>query len=408
MRTFWLFLLCIGSLPLLLPAAVGAQPTTLPDCSRLSVQQAVDTAGKGDTLRVPAGSCTWKEPVILPSDKTLILKGSGSDATVIRADPSGPLLRIPGTDSRVTGLKLINGTIVVDGKDWRVDNCAFEWTAALPGFGLEARSERPGEHPIGLIHSCRFRNTGILIASHDPMDHRLWFQPLDLGGNRAVFIEDCQFQGTRPSVDCITSSRGGRYVFRRNLVRDMVIAARSITGANRAARSWEIYDNRIVQAEQPMVAPIILQAGTGVVFDNRILGDWKRLSIALESPRSCEAVPSAGMCDGQSFWDGNRAGREGYPCRDQIGRGQDMTLWTDLNAYPEQTSQPAHAWGNRRGSIQIRFLPIGCPQTAEHIQEGRDFVNADSRKPGYAPYTYPHPLRDPGQTLPAPSGLRIE
>ena len=51
-------------------------------------------------------------------------------------------------------------------------------------------------------------------------------------------------------------------------------------------------------------------------------------------------------------------------------------------------------WSDDGSNIDIVVSnPWGCsnPSVADHIQEGRDFFN-DTQKPGYTPYTYPHPL----------------
>jgi pectin methylesterase-like acyl-CoA thioesterase len=48
-------------------------------CSQPDVQAAVDRAGDGDTVTVPAGSSTWNREVSI-LDKTITLVGAGSDA----------------------------------------------------------------------------------------------------------------------------------------------------------------------------------------------------------------------------------------------------------------------------------------------------------------------------------------
>jgi hypothetical protein len=56
-------------------------------------------------------------------------------------------------------------------------------------------------------------------------------------------------------------------------------------------------------------------------------------------------------------------------------------------AWPHQGDEPCYSWNNADGSGKPLNLGTGQPS----IKEGRDFVNG-TPKPGYKPYTYPHPL----------------
>ena len=60
----------------------------------------------------------------------------------------------------------------------------------------------------------------------------------------------------------------------------------------------------------------------------------------------------------------------GYPALYQVGRGKNQVL------------DPAYVWGNDSS------MSVGS--ASSNVQEGRDFYQ--SAKPGYTPYTYPHPL----------------
>lgn len=90
----------------------------------------------------------------------------------------------------------------------------------------------------------------------------------------------------------------------------------------------------------------------------------------------------------------------GYPCRDQIGRSTDVYLWTDATPYPPQMREPAYEWNNTGASGDIDFGVVN--RCNDWITEGIDYYN-DTKKPGYTPFTYPHPLQRPK----APQKLRI-
>jgi hypothetical protein len=81
----------------------------------------------------------------------------------------------------------------------------------------------------------------------------------------------------------------------------------------------------------------------------------------------------------------------GSPCLDQIGRAQDA----DAQHIQPQLSAPLYEWNNTLNGKNLfpevhRGGTSPCSET-DHIRAGRDyFVNTP--RPGYKPYTYPHPL----------------
>jgi hypothetical protein len=80
-----------------------------------------------------------------------------------------------------------------------------------------------------------------------------------------------------------------------------------------------------------------------------------------------------------------------YPAPHQVGQGNDGT--TDV-------LDPVYLWGNTGGGNYSSpgiadYDPDECGtglSSSDFIQRGRDFY-VDTIRPGYAKYTYPHPLR---------------
>jgi hypothetical protein len=363
------------------------------------VQSAVDSAESGDIIKIPAGNSNWTTTLVIPDDKRITLLGSGRDVTVISSDTScpGSLINMGSSGSRITdmGFSLANNNgdgIRVRGRDWRIDHCRFENNIDQIIEGVHARGYSSDEGcPAGLIDHCDFINTRVVVTGDAAlMANAIWAEPLGLGTNNAVFIEDCNFNYTQFS-NAVDANYGGRYVFRYNTVNDSYTEAHSLQGTHRATRSWEIYSNTINQVNRNMWAPFFLRGGTGVVFDNTITGDWSSgPAIVVDNRRSFEALGEGGLCDGTSPWDGNEE-ENGYPARDQIGRSTDQWLWTDANPYPPQELDPFYQWNNSYNGNDISvYVHNNCDI---HIKENRDFYN-NTERPDYTPYTYPHPLID--------------
>jgi len=387
-------------------------------CLREDVQAAIDAAMPGDTVAVPPGNSVWTAAVSIPTSTKIMLMGAGINGTKITMNPAGTAVHLNHSESRLTGFRFNNGTAMVDGDGWRVDHCMFYADSFM--VGVWARGVREDRHAKGLVDNCIFHNTRVLVYGWAGLlAHYQWAEPLELGTNNAVFIEDCEFTLTQFG-NVVDANYGGRYVFRYNSVTDAYLEAHSIQNSTRATRSWEIYGNVINQVLRDMWVPMFLRGGTGVVFDNTVTGTWSNPCIALDLRRAFDervSGPPAGLCDGTSPWDGNTEPIEvhrGWPGRDQIGRGQDQWLWTTGDPYPPQTSDPAYFWNNKLGTNDL--VPSVVNDCETWIQEGRDYFVGIPR-PGYTPYTYPHPLIQEWEegwgagisTLPAaPSGLRIQ
>ena len=85
-------------------------------------------------------------------------------------------------------------------------------------------------------------------------------------------------------------------------------------------------------------------------------------------------------------WPG--ANKTAYPAQDQIGAGRDSGWGT-----PQATDEAKlWIWGNTQGESLVSPYFSGCANSAGLVQLGRDYFL--SAPPAYAPYTYPHPLRN--------------
>jgi hypothetical protein len=87
---------------------------------------------------------------------------------------------------------------------------------------------------------------------------------------------------------------------------------------------------------------------------------------------------------------------EGYPCVDQIGRGQSIGTSPNMT----QISDPVYLWGNNLSAAGTAV--VGTP--SGYVNANRDFFYNQGAKPGFAAYPYPHPLvsGDPAPPSPPP------
>jgi hypothetical protein len=147
---------------------------------------------------------------------------------------------------------------------------------------------------------------------------------------------------------------------------------------------------------------IYIRGGTGVIFNNTLIGNFEKPNISLDNVRcfTAEGHDSLGnligMVDGTSIWDGNTEAN-GYPGRDQIGRSDDAWEWTSATPYPPQALDAAYFWNNTLNGAPLTVSVVnGC---APWIQANRDYYENVGPKPGYTPLVYPHPLVGPPPTV---------
>lgn len=369
------------------PSGTGTT-ITADSCAESDVRDAIERAGDGDTVELPPGQCEWTTSVTIPDDKRITLAGSGSDSTEIIGE--GELAIFMGlSGSRITGLGLERAGVQVDGDGWRIDHCRMR------SNGVQVRGSREDAHPRGVVDNCVFHNARVVVLGWAGLEaHGLWAQPLGLGTDRAVYVEDCEFTHTEHG-NAMDANYGGSYVFRHNTLTDTYVEAHSLQGTHRATRKFEIYGNRFEQVDRSMWSPFFLRGGTGVVYDNVVNGTWSSPRVTVDNVRSFSDRGDGGRCDGTSDWDGNED-ETGYPCRDQIGRSTDHWRWTDDDPYPPQEHEPLHVWDNVHESGEVTVNVHNCPDgdgSCLHIQADRDYVGGTAH-PDYEPYTYPHPIRN--------------
>jgi len=415
-------------------------------CSQTDVQAAITAASDGDIVLIPSGSCVWTAGVKW-TDKNISVIGAGMENTIITGD--GTKFDItPATKSsfRVSGMTLSGNTanqvIVLRGnvakvytKGWRIDHIRFYYTgnaSTVNAFLIQGVT-------WGLIDHCTFDGSGYGImsiksylerdatATPPIMGSYAHSLPLNLGTDEAIYFEDnnVNFSGSTAISFVFDLNFGGNVVVRHNAIKGTYMQTHSARGDYRGGIKFEIYNNTF--DGDGFIWPAMFRSGTGVIFNNTVSG-YRINNFIIDNQRTClDYAGALGRCNGSNIYDGNNAGEYGWPCVDQIGRGQ--------GALGSQPSVPLYAWNNGTTStcatggtcnntsvIKVNSdfdLCISAPlpiltshlkttgDASPHAGGVLDYVNNGSTpKPGYIPYNYPHPLNVSATTISAPANLK--
>jgi hypothetical protein len=383
---------------------INADTHTAASCSQADVQAAIDAASDGDTVEVPAGTSTWTTttsltPAVTLDKKAITLIGAGIDKTIIYDATNngwkecalyvdgveGKPFRVSGFTFYLNDPDCTHGILNVVGncKNLRIDHCKFDHVTGS-GRAITVNG-------YGVIDHCTIvcpENTTIQGISPAGENDASWVKPFALGTSNALFIEDCNFDFSYMNDNCIDANSGADYVFRYNTVTNTFPGHHGTDsgGGHRAPHSFEIYGNTLTTTIAVYTCGRY-RGGTGVVFNNTFSGPYQSSLIA-SSYRSCGSYAPWGKCDGTSSYDGNTPGMNGYPCLDQIG----YATLIEGTTYQPQKSEPLYEWNNTLNGADLDIAVDNmCPEVADHIKANRDYYN-DIPKPGYTPYTYPHPL----------------
>ena len=215
-RDFFLVfsLFALVSFPALNPLTLQAATINASSCSSANVQTAVNSAAAGDTVQIPAGSCSWTGVTLA---KAITLQGAGQGATTIDVSGGNPAFTITKQSSGSTRIQNFTFTasnnnnlphpIVVQGS----------WPAAQPvifqndTFTLNAATMIDVTVAGGVIFSHITFNGGwndFFMTVKDLSDANSWTTADSLGthdttGLLMIYVEDSVFNGGSNGVfDC--------------------------------------------------------------------------------------------------------------------------------------------------------------------------------------------------------------
>lgn len=417
---------------------VHAATISAASCSRTDVGNAVAAAAAGDTVVIPAGTCSWSSTLSVTAGITI--QGAGQGTTILQDNVSkggtscsggGPLIDWTANSPavmRLTNLTIQGvttdpgvcqrGHITVEG---RARTLRFDHITVNPAQTVAILISGDVWGVIDhLTFTASFKNAVRVEhvnwngTSGDVWGDQSWAQAIVPGSGQGIFVEDStftdQFGGSTVGnfTDCFS---GGRMTIRHNTFNAGNLTSHGADSdqRHRACRWQEVYSNtfNFTSAQTPAFTAWI-RGGSGVMFNNTIsapggLNQVVQASNCRDSDAGCGGGPNYtpwGACNGSSPYDQNASG--GYRCVDQPGSGTSNLISGDPpspSAWVGNVSEPIYIWNNT-----VNGTTVNRATGSINVQSGRDFIMGTAR-PGYTTYTYPHPLASgaPG----APTNLHI-
>ncbi len=374
---------------LLFAQRANANTYTAASCNQSDVQTAINSATDGDTVSVPAGSCTWTSSVNI--GKSIAVIGAGPGNTVI-TNNSGLSFGVTINDSssypglhsqwRISGFTL-TGTgnlsyaiLIWDNNEtsscsnppcyhygWRIDHMTIDYPNAGPDGIIYI-----GGITFGLIDHCNFTQSYEACINFDGSINTetgstvsnlagayLLSLPYQPGTQYNTYIEDCAFTGTGATgVSAIdTYYKGARVVFRHNQLTNTTLYAHWTSAGNVNSLYFEVYNNNFQWNLGGSMYPYRIQGGgTGLVYNNTFNG-FPDNNIHIGEARLTaegQSGPAVLFCDGTHNWDGHGgtnpdSSAPGWPCLAQVGRAAGTSM-AQIQAGSWPGSYPLYLWNN--------------------------------------------------------------
>ena len=390
------------------------------DGSSSDVQAAIDAASDGATVVIPDGSYVWSQPVTINGFLHVVAQNYGQ-VTITRTYTGGDLLTM---NASTAGSVELAGIVFTSNMNGASDNYSFtlmvNQLGGLPVLVHDCSFTTGYEYAIGwwgnggVIWNCSFYTYSDLLGGisfvNTSQDDSYWNQPDSMGasgdpsGTLNTYVEDCSFYDAKMAMANFDDN--SRVVWRHNLMSNAILASHGQETSIWGTRHWEIYGNTFVYSTSgtafggdsyplTMDTWFELRGGTGVVTGN-VMPDipWGKAGIQLNvfSINRADSIPC----------------QTGYPAAHQTGQGwsasSNATFGTPVVSYDGTGAvlDPLYVWGNTGtetsdpGYVFVnQYSPDDCgfgEQIGVFLQQNRDYF-VDVAKPGWSPFTYPHPLR---------------
>jgi hypothetical protein len=394
---------------------------TVTDTSYAAVSAAVAQASDGQKICVPAGSSSWDSTLTI--DKAIRLEGAGIGQTVITDDDTQSYLieitEAAAGSAKVSGFEFAVGTGPANpspacfikvhyadgGKPVLIAANKFSLVSETNALCFETnRGVISSNVFVGTVEGGNCLNNAAALRQKAAGLAASWTSPPTYGMDDANGDQNLYFE-TNTATDVLEGvdvDDNARIVFRYNNWTDSVILHHGADTSGSGGRYSEIYNNVFAFDTTVKCAPdlptnvnafIFNRGGTMLIHDNVIppissqaWGQKSEVSFIVENLRR-----NAGN---YACWTG------GYPSPHQPGWGYSTGGTQAGTSGVFQDLEPIYLWNNTGGGNYDSpgvpdYSPNECgasaPSSATYVQENREYY-LDTPKPGYTPYTYPHPL----------------
>jgi len=434
-------LLCLLYSGSLYAACTGGVADT---CSLTDVQECYTEASEGDTITIPAGTCTWSSQLSI--SKSIKIQGATAcsstgtpgaadyvitcdDATLITGSGSNRLISIS-----VVGDKSIDiSGLTLDGNNNSTYNIYVANSSTTPLRNLRLHGNE--------FRDCNNINIGtdgevFALVDHNKFNDNLYdfkflannatswlnFPGIEsVGSNNYFYMEDNYSIGMYGII--ISSGEGARWVYRYNTVDgaatgpgDKFFDAHGDT-RNRGVVAFEIYENTINHSQTRI--SIDYRGGTGIIFNNT--EDGNNSFTFREEKAGCNAC-----ADGYPYCSDSDCQPPDpmIGCGDSINNGYvwnniDSIGITDISESDAATCISENtSWFDDYGTGDTNFtygttLPGTC--TVNDAYYDTDAEHGSGYDTGelyrctatntwtwvYSPYKYPHDLQKASVTIPS-------
>lgn len=252
-------------------------------------------------------------------------------------------------------------------------------------------------------------------------DAASWTTPSTMGANDLegvtnFYFEDNYCAGFWQSTT--DTDENSRVVIRHNTFDNSCTGSHGADTSTWGVRHYEIYDNTFIFDDMGNYTYnlnrwFFNRGGTGVITNN-VMPDIKSQAWGDKTEIDMTVMNLRRNAGPNPCWGANIPGIQ-YPAPRQIGMG----YVTGNGGYDSVTykgdSEPLYIWNNT-GNPAVGLSDYGPDEctnsdsTVDYIVQGRDYF-LGSPKPGYAKYTYPHPLRggpQPSAPPHSPRGLHVQ
>jgi hypothetical protein len=424
-------LLSLGCLPLSAYQKLSAN-VLLSNGSALDTQKAIDAATDGTIIKLPSGKFRWHHPVTNSNNVAIHLIADLGKTSIIRAYTAGDLISLhasPNGNVEVSGIHFedpyadsqTNFSFCLDvdqlgGLPVLIHDCSFV-NSSLQGFNYLVRFGGNG----GVVWNCSFASKGDMLGGitfvNTSNTYAPWNQPDSMGagpdatgvnlgdptGTLNTYVENCLFEDM--DVFCTNFDDNSRAVLRYCTLNNASLGFHGQETSVWGARHWEIYNNTFHYSTSGIAYGgesyplnmndwIGIRGGTGVITNNAMDNIPFKFGIFLTiySINRTDSIPC----------------QTGYPAAHQTGQGW-SAVSTASYGHPVVSKDgtgavpdPIYIWNNTGTEIKNpsyvgldQFTPDQCGNNEKigtFLQEGRDYL-VNVARPGWQPYTYPHPLR---------------